>query len=196
MYDTSSHLPYHPPIYPSSHLPYHPPIYPSSLPQKVPWILNSTVRENILFGLPMISKKFEDAIEASALGPDLESLPNGLETEIGERGINLSGGQKARISFCRAVYRDADIVLLDDPLSAVDAHVAEKLFNRGICETLIAQGKTVVLVTHQVHLLDRCDQIIMVQDGRITSQVTPLPSPLPRIYPSPPFPLPSISHFS
>lgn len=140
---------------------------------QVPWILNSTVRENILFGLPQEDWRFREALEASALGPDIAILPNGLETEIGERGINLSGGQKARISFCRAVYRDAPIVLLDDPLSAVDAHVAEKLFNKGVCETLVARGKTVVLVTHQVHLLDRCDLVVVVQEGRIAAQGSP-----------------------
>ena len=70
---------------------------------------------------------------------------SGLETEIGERGINLSGGQKARISFCRAVYRDANIFLLDDPLSAVDAHVAEKLFNRLVSDCVCVWGYYIAL---------------------------------------------------
>jgi ATP-binding cassette, subfamily C (CFTR/MRP), member 1 len=87
-----------------------------------PWILNATIKENILFGLPYEEEKLAAVLAAAALGPDLEVLPVGLETEIGERGINLSGGQKARVSFARALYKEADITLLDDPLSAVDAH--------------------------------------------------------------------------
>ena len=77
----------------------------------------------------------------------------------------MSGGQKARISFARTVYRDADVILLDDPLSAVDAHVGDHLFNK---------GKTVVLVTHQVHLLDACDHIVALEEGRVKSQGSPL----------------------
>lgn len=86
---------------------------------QVPWILNATVMDNILFGRPYIKERFDAAVDASSLGPDIAILPQGLNTEIGERGINLSGGQKARISFARVVYRDADVCLLDDPLSAV-----------------------------------------------------------------------------
>lgn len=77
-----------------------------------PWILNSNVRDNILFGLPYDKERFNKAVDASCLQSDLDILPNGVETEIGEKGINLSGGQKARVSFARAVYRDADIYLL------------------------------------------------------------------------------------
>ena len=84
----------------------------------------------------------------------------------------MSGGQKARISFARTVYRDADVILLDDPLSAVDAHVGDHLFNKGIRGAL--KGKTVVLVTHQVHLLDACDHIVALEEGRVKSQGSPL----------------------
>ena len=89
-------------------------------------------------------------------------------TEIGEKGINLSGGQKARVQLARAVYKDADIYLLDDPLSAVDAHVGEHLFRECIRKRLA--GKTRVLVTHQVHLLSQCDHIIVLVDGKIKAQ--------------------------
>jgi ABC-type multidrug transport system fused ATPase/permease subunit len=84
---------------------------------------------------------------------------------LGERGINLSGGQKARVAFARAVYCDADVYLLDDPLSAVDAHVGQFLFHEGICHCLA--GKTRILVTHQVHLLPFMDKIIVMDNGRL-----------------------------
>jgi len=132
---------------------------------QVPWILNATVRDNILFGAPLDTARFEAAIEAACLGPDIAMLPFGLDTEIGERGINLSGGQKARVSFARTVYRDADLILLDDPLSAVDAHVGEKIFRHGIRTVL--REKTVVLVTHQIHLIDDFDQVVILDGGRI-----------------------------
>lgn len=136
-----------------------------------PWILNATLKENILFGLPFEEERFENAIDAACLHADIASLPDGLDTEIGEKGINLSGGQKARISFARTVYRNADIYLLDDPLSAVDAHVGMHLFTKGICGAL--KGKTVVLVTHQVHLVGECDKLIVLLDGRIRACGSP-----------------------
>jgi ABC-type multidrug transport system fused ATPase/permease subunit len=158
------------------------------------WILNANVRDNILLGAPMDEERLRMAIEAASLRSDIAILPGGLNTEIGEKGINLSGGQKARVSFARAVYRNADIYLLgmegfydvcdclfkfsniyiyfaDDPLSAVDAHVGQHIFTKGICEAL--KGKTIVLVTHQVHLLDRCDKIMVIRDGCVQVFGTP-----------------------
>ena len=87
-----------------------------------PWILNATVEQNILFGEPMNLKRFDAAIHAASLADDIKVLPGGIQTEIGERGINLSGGQKARVALARAVYKNCDTYLLDDPLSAVGKH--------------------------------------------------------------------------
>ncbi|CAI5991998.1 unnamed protein product [Closterium sp. NIES-64] len=93
----------------------------------VSWIFNATVRENILFGLPYDRQRYERAVRVSALERDLQLLPGGDLTEIGERGVNVNGGQKQRISIARAVYSDADVFLFDDPLSALDTHVAKQV---------------------------------------------------------------------
>ncbi|GIQ82626.1 hypothetical protein KIPB_003794, partial [Kipferlia bialata] len=112
------------------------------------WIMNETIKNNILFGKPFDADRYAATIEMCALGPDLDLCPAGDRTEIGERGVTLSGGQKQRIALARAVYSDSDVYLLDDPLSAVDAHVGRVLFNQAIAH-LMESGKTVVLVTHQ-----------------------------------------------
>eukprot|EP01041_Mallomonas_annulata_P002837 gene2837-5584_t len=130
-----------------------------------PWILNATLRDNVLFGLPYDEERFDLALHASALDDDIKVLPGGILTEIGERGINLSGGQKARVALARAVYRNADVYLFDDPLSAVDAHVGEHIFQECLVEALA--GKTRVLVTHHVHFLPQCDLVIVLEDGRV-----------------------------
>lgn len=93
------------------------------------WIQTGTIQENILFGSALDSQRYQDTLERCSLVKDLELLPYGDHTEIGERGVNLSGGQKQRIQLARALYQDADIYLLDDPFSAVDAHTATSLFN-------------------------------------------------------------------
>ena len=93
------------------------------------WIQSGTVRDNILFGKPMNSDEYERAVKCCALDKDMENFPHGDLTEIGQRGLNMSGGQKQRIQLARAVYNDADVYLLDDPFSAVDAHTAATLFN-------------------------------------------------------------------
>ncbi|KAJ3279841.1 hypothetical protein HDU76_009375, partial [Blyttiomyces sp. JEL0837] len=134
------------------------------------WIVNASVKENILFGRPFDAKKYAEVIEASCLGPDLEIFPDGDQSEIGERGINLSGGQKQRVSLARLMYTACDIALLDDPLSAVDANVGRTIFEKGICGLL--SNKTRLLVTHQLHFLSRCDWVILVQDGEILEQGT------------------------
>jgi ABC-type multidrug transport system fused ATPase/permease subunit len=130
-----------------------------------PWILNQTLKDNVLFGLDYDEEKFNMAISVASLNADIAILPAGVMTEIGERGINLSGGQKARVSIARAVYRNADIYLLDDPLSAVDAHVGQHIFSKCIQEALA--GKTRILVTNQTHLLGKCDQVIIMAEGCI-----------------------------
>ncbi|KAF9298323.1 hypothetical protein BGZ88_007168 [Linnemannia elongata] len=131
------------------------------------WILNASLRDNILFGLGYDQERYERVIAASGLEPDLANLPAGDQTEIGERGINLSGGQKQRVSLARAAYNDADIYLLDDPLSAVDAHVDQHLWNELIGPQGLLRNKTRLLVTHGIHHLQEVDQIILLKDGCI-----------------------------
>ena len=130
------------------------------------WIFNGTIRENILFGLDFDEARYNDVLEACALVDDLKLLPAEDSTEIGERGVNLSGGQKARISLARTVYSDADVILLDDPLSAVDVHVGKHLMERCICGPLL-KNKTRILVTHQTQFLSVCDSIIVMENGKI-----------------------------
>lgn len=139
----------------------------SLVPQQ-PWIMNATVRENILFGKEYDKDKYDNIIEACALIPDFEQLASGDKTEIGEKGINLSGGQKQRISIARALYQDTEVYLLDDPLSAVDAHVAKHIFEKVICGIL--KDKTVLLVTHYLHLLPNLDHVVSMKDGKIEEQ--------------------------
>ncbi|KAI9751310.1 MAG: hypothetical protein M4579_006126 [Chaenotheca gracillima] len=129
------------------------------------WIQNATVKENILFGKEYDPVWYAKVIEACALQPDLDMLPNGDQTEIGERGITVSGGQKQRLNIARAIYFNADIVLMDDPLSAVDAHVGRHIFDKAISGLL--KDKCRILATHQLHIVNRCDRIVWMQDGRI-----------------------------
>ncbi|OBT52767.1 hypothetical protein VE04_05838 [Pseudogymnoascus sp. 24MN13] len=129
------------------------------------WIQNASVRENIVFGKEMSRGWYDKVIDACALRPDLEMLPSGDGTEIGERGITVSGGQKQRINIARAIYFDADIVIMDDPLSAVDAHVGRHIFDNAICGLL--KDKCRVLATHQLWVLNRCDRIIWLEEGRV-----------------------------
>ncbi|KAJ3317962.1 Multidrug resistance-associated protein 1 [Boothiomyces sp. JEL0866] len=138
--------------------------------QQQAWIQNNSLRDNILFGLPYDKKKYRKVIETCALKRDIEILQGGDTTEIGENGINLSGGQKQRVSIARAVYNDTDTILLDDPLSAVDAHVGRYLFETCIKTSL--KGKTRVLVTHQLHFLNQVDSIIFMDKGEIVAQGT------------------------
>ncbi len=129
------------------------------------WIQNNSLKENILFGKPYKSKWYNSVIDACALKPDLAILPAGDGTEIGERGITLSGGQKQRLNIARAIYFDADIILMDDPLSAVDAHVGRHIMDEAICGLM--KNKCRILATHQLHVLNRCDRIIWMEDGQI-----------------------------
>uniref|UniRef100_A0A7S4A1R1 Uncharacterized protein n=1 Tax=Pelagomonas calceolata TaxID=35677 RepID=A0A7S4A1R1_9STRA len=139
------------------------------------WCQNASLKENICFGdAGKDDARYGACIEACALGPDISSFPGGDGTEVGERGVTLSGGQQARVALARALYADADVYLLDDPLSAVDAHVGEHLFESAICG-LVARGKTVVLATHQVSLaLPRADQVvILTTDGSVAFAGSP-----------------------
>ncbi|XP_063443601.1 multidrug resistance-associated protein 1-like isoform X2 [Mytilus trossulus] len=132
-----------------------------------PWIMNTSLQQNILFGEDLDKKKYEYILDASALRKDLEMLPGGDQTEIGEKGINLSGGQKQRVSLARAVYQNADIYLLDDSLSAVDAHVGKHIFDEIIGSNGLLKEKTRILVTHGLNYIRKVDIIITIVDGRI-----------------------------
>ncbi|KAF9932405.1 hypothetical protein FBU30_008257 [Linnemannia zychae] len=137
------------------------------VPQQA-WIINATVRDNILFGKPFNKELYDRVVYASGLHPDLEMLSAGDQTEIGERGINLSGGQKQRVSLARAAYQNADVYILDDPLSAVDAHVDQHLWQNLIGPNGLLKDKTRLLVTHGIHHLSDVDQIVVMKDGAIT----------------------------
>uniref|UniRef100_A0ACD5ZSK9 Uncharacterized protein n=1 Tax=Avena sativa TaxID=4498 RepID=A0ACD5ZSK9_AVESA len=132
------------------------------------WIQSGTVRDNILFGKPFNKELYEKAIKSCALDKDIENFNHGDLTEIGQRGLNMSGGQKQRIQLARAVYNDADIYLLDDPFSAVDAHTAAVLFYD--CVMTALSKKTVVLVTHQVEFLTETDRILVMEGGQVKQQ--------------------------
>ncbi|XP_048869139.1 ATP-binding cassette sub-family C member 3 isoform X2 [Brienomyrus brachyistius] len=137
------------------------------VPQQA-WIQNATLRDNILFGHAYNERKYRSVLDACALTPDLEVLPGGDMTEIGEKGINLSGGQRQRVSLARALYSDSDVYLLDDPLSAVDAHVAKHIFDKVIGPEGALSGKTRILVTHGISFLPQVDNILVIVDGRVS----------------------------
>uniref|UniRef100_A0A8C7QSC6 ABC-type glutathione-S-conjugate transporter n=1 Tax=Oncorhynchus mykiss TaxID=8022 RepID=A0A8C7QSC6_ONCMY len=137
------------------------------VPQQA-WIQNATVQDNVTFGREKQKTWYQRVLDACALLPDLEILPAGDSTEIGEKGLNLSGGQKQRVSLARAVYRKADVYLLDDPLSAVDAHVGQHIFDKVIGPKGVLRNKTRVLVTHGMSFLPQADLILVLVDGEIT----------------------------
>ncbi|KAK1247857.1 hypothetical protein MKX07_000745 [Trichoderma sp. CBMAI-0711] len=129
------------------------------------WIQNTSLQNNIIFGKDMDQDWYKEVIRACALQADLDMLPNGDLTEIGERGITISGGQKQRLNIARAIYFNADIVLMDDPLSAVDAHVGRHIFDNAILGLL--KDKCRILATHQLWVLSRCDRIVWMDGGKI-----------------------------
>uniref|UniRef100_A0A4W5MSH2 Multidrug resistance-associated protein 4 n=1 Tax=Hucho hucho TaxID=62062 RepID=A0A4W5MSH2_9TELE len=135
-----------------------------------PWVFPGTIRSNILFGKALHPQKYEKVLRACALKRDMELLPDGDLTVIGDRGATLSGGQKARVNLARAVYQDADIYLLDDPLSAVDAEVGRHLFEQCICGIL--KNKPRILVTHQLQYLQAADQILVLKEGHMVARGT------------------------
>eukprot|EP00960_Hanusia_phi_P075463 768429-Hanusia_phi.AAC.15 len=135
------------------------------------WIMNATLRDNVLFGKELRLDVYDEVLEACSLDKDVAMLPGGDATEIGEKGINLSGGQKARIALARACYSQADIYLLDDPLSAVDVHVGNHIMSQ--CIGGFLAGKTRILVTHQVQYAGFADRVIFLEKGKIIADGHP-----------------------
>ncbi len=131
--------------------------------EQEPCIFADSVRGNILFGRELDEERLAEVVRVCELQEDMAQLPRGLDTQIGERGVNVSGGQKARISLARACYSDADIFLLDDPLSAVDPHVARRLFSN--CLRGFLRKKAILLVTHQLAFLDGLDSLLVLHEG-------------------------------
>jgi ABC-type multidrug transport system fused ATPase/permease subunit len=134
---------------------------------QIPWIENASIKDNILFGLPFDEYRYNKTLEVCALGKDLEMMPDGDETEIGAQGINLSGGQRWRVTFARALYSRAGILILDDILSAVDATTGRFIFEQGLTGEL-GVGRTRILVTHHIALCkSRSKYLIELGDGTV-----------------------------
>ncbi|WVQ70586.1 hypothetical protein IAR50_000105 [Cryptococcus sp. DSM 104548] len=140
---------------------------------QTPWLQQTSIKNNILFGEPFDEERYEMVLDACALNPDLDILEDGDMTEIGAKGVSLSGGQKARVALARAVYSYTRHVLLDDPLAAVDSHTAKHLTDKCLNGPIL-QGRTVILVSHHVELLlSSTDYLVRILDGRVDSQGTP-----------------------
>ncbi len=133
---------------------------------QVPWIFAGSLRDNVLFGQPLDEARYAAVVEACALGPDVAALPDAHDTEIGERGVNLSGGQKARVGLARALYSDRDVYLLDDVLAALDANVALHVWCHAVRGPLL-RGKTVLIVTHAAHFAAEADVVLSMEEGRV-----------------------------
>ena len=137
--------------------------------QQEAWIQLGSIRDNILFSKPLEETRYQQVLDASCLTSDLARFPDGDGTLIGEGGVNLSGGQKQRLAIARLLYSQPDVALLDDPLSAVDAHVGRALFDRAIKHDL--SSSTRILVTHNEHALQECDVVYVMREGRIVECV-------------------------
>ena len=138
---------------------------------QVPWLFSGTIRENILFSAPYHPEWYSTVVEACALKEDIELFPDMDETVIGQKGVALSGGQKARVSLARAVYSCADVYVLDDPLSAVDQKVGDQIFEKCICGLL--DDKITVLVSHHSRYLQKANQIVVLDNGCVKEILTP-----------------------
>ncbi|KAK5640037.1 hypothetical protein RI129_010848 [Pyrocoelia pectoralis] len=139
----------------------------SYAPQE-PWIFTSTVRQNIIFSSSIEQKRYEEVLNVCELKHDLGALSQHDLTIVGDRGASLSGGQRARIGLARAIYRKADIYILDDPLSAVDPRVGQSIFDK--CIKLFLKGKTVLLITHQIQYLHAVDEVVVLDKGMIAAK--------------------------
>ncbi|VVC26205.1 Hypothetical protein CINCED_3A020489 [Cinara cedri] len=135
-----------------------------------PWLFAGSVRQNILFGSPMDKDRYKKVVQVCALKTDFQQFPYGDRTIVGERGVSLSGGQRARINLARAVYKKANIYLLDDPLSAVDTQVSRHIFEKCIKDFL--GEKTCILVTHQIQYLVDVDKIVLMENAKVSAEGT------------------------
>ena len=129
------------------------------------WIQNCTLKDNIIYGNDYNEELYQKVLKVCELQADIDVLPGGDQTEIGEKGINLSGGQKARVAIARAIYKQADVLVLDDPLAAVDVHVGDAIFKN--CLRKDCKGKTVILVTNGQQYLPYVDKIVVIDKGKI-----------------------------
>ncbi|XP_045354278.1 ATP-binding cassette sub-family C member 10 isoform X2 [Leopardus geoffroyi] len=150
-----------------------------------PWIQFATIRDNILFGKKFDAQLYQKVLEACALSDDLSILPAGDQTEVGEKGVTLSGGQRARIALARAVYQEKDLYLLDDPLAAVDTDVANHLLHR--CILGVLSHTTRLLCTHRIEYLERADVVLLMEAGRLVqagppSEILPLVQAVPKAW--------------
>ncbi|XP_068850410.1 ATP-binding cassette sub-family C member 10 [Capricornis sumatraensis] len=150
-----------------------------------PWIQFATIRDNILFGKTFDAQLYKEVLEACALNEDLSILPAGDQTEVGEKGVTLSGGQRARIALARAVYQEKELYLLDDPLAAVDADVATHLLHR--CILGVLSHTTRLLCTHRTEYLEQADMVLLLEAGRLVragppSEILPLVQAAPRAW--------------
>lgn len=134
-------------------------------------MFSDTIYNNIIFGRTYDDHQYDRAITLSCLKDDLMILPGGDKTIVGEKGVTLSGGQKARLALARALYGEADIYLLDDPISAVDSKVAKKIFHD--CIRSLVPKKIVILVTHQISYIEQCDEVIIMKNGGISASGNP-----------------------
>lgn len=139
--------------------------------EQEPVVFSDTVSNNVLFGLPFERQRYDRAVEQARLIADFQLLEDGDQTVVGEKGITLSGGQKARLALARALYADGDIFLLDDPISAVDSKVAREIFED--CLKPLSREKTVILVTHQIHFLHECEKVLIMEEGRVKHFAAP-----------------------
>ena len=129
------------------------------------WILNATVKDNILFGQECDEARYKKTVQLAQLAADLDILPAGDQTIIGERGVTLSGGQKQRVAIARALYAESDVYVFDDPLSALDNHVGSAIFEKVITGEL--KNKTVILVTNALQYLPKANQVVVLGDGKM-----------------------------